>query len=155
MLITSLLSPQALRASLRSRSKEGIIEELVASLALEEKAVKREKVICSLLEREKLGSTVIGEGVAIPHGKVKGIKELICAFGRSSKGVSFGGQGEKPVHLFFLLVGPLTKAGDHLKALTKIVKMMKDEAFKEQLLSAGNEEEIYHLIREKDKEELS
>lgn len=155
MLITPLLSPQALRASLTSSSKKGVIEELVGVLVLDEKAVKREEVIRSLLEREKLGSTVIGEGVAIPHGKVKGVEEVTCAFGRSLEGVSFGGQEEKPVHLFFLLVAPLTKAGEHLKALAKIAKMMKDEAFKKQLLSARTEEEIYRLISEKDKEELS
>jgi PTS system nitrogen regulatory IIA component len=106
----------------------------------------------ALLERERLGSTAIGKGVAIPHAKAKGIDQVICAFGRSSKGVDFGAEDKEPVHLFFLLLAPLDKAGDHLKALAKIAQLVKDQSFMKNLLAAKDSGGIFNLMKEKDEE---
>lgn len=152
MRITTILTPQAVRERLISLSKEEVIEELVDSLLWSDKGSQREEAIKALLTREKLGSTGMGKGVAIPHGKVQGVKGVFCAFGRSLKGVDFGAEDGRPVHLFFLLLGPEQEARTHLKALAKIAQMMKDEPFKKSLMEAKSREEIYRLIKEKDEE---
>ncbi len=152
MLITSLLDNKAIKAELVSRSKPGVIEELVGCLASQRRGLVREEIVNALLEREKLGSTALGKGVAIPHAKAKGIEKVVAAFGRSSQGVDFGAEDGKPVQLFFLLVAPLDKAGDHLKALAKIAQLVKDESFKKSLLAAKNHDAIFKLIKDKDEE---
>jgi PTS system nitrogen regulatory IIA component len=105
-----------------------------------------------LLEREKLGSTGIGEGIAIPHGKVGGLEEMLVAFGRSRAGVAFDAMDGKPVHLFFLLMAPDNSAGLHLKALAKISRMLRDPQFRKSLLEAPDQAELYRIIAEKDDE---
>ncbi len=152
MLITSLLDNKAIKAELVSRSKPGVIEELVGCLVSQRQGLVREEIVNALLEREKLGSTAIGKGVAIPHAKAKGIENVVAAFGRSSQGIDFGAEDGKPVHLFFLLVAPLDKAGEHLKALAKIAQLVKDESFKKSLLAAKNHDAIFKLIKDKDEE---
>ncbi|HQC23908.1 MAG TPA: PTS sugar transporter subunit IIA, partial [Syntrophales bacterium] len=103
-----------------------------------------------LLEREKLGSTGIGDGIAIPHGKLKGLERLVISFGRSRQGVDFDAIDGKPVHIFFLLMAPESSTGQHLKALAKISRMLKDPGFRSDLMAAENAEEIYRKIAEKD-----
>lgn len=152
MLITSLLDNKAIKAELVSRSKPGVIEELVGCLASQRRGLVREEIVNALLEREKLGSTALGKGVAIPHAKAKGIEKVVAAFGRSSQGIDFGAEDGKPVQLFFLIVAPLDKAGDHLKALAKIAQLVKDESFKKSLLAAKNHDAIFKLIKDKDEE---
>ena len=149
MLIANLLSPSSI-VQLNSQTKEGVIEELIAVLNLDER--RRKEAIKALLEREGLGSTGLGDGVAIPHGTIKGIEHILLALGRSSRGVDFRADDGKPVHIFFLLLAPEGKADFHLRALAKICNMMKDEKFRRALLSARGAEEIYHLIKVKDEE---
>jgi PTS system nitrogen regulatory IIA component len=103
-----------------------------------------------LLDREKLGSTGIGDGIAIPHGKLKGLESLVISFGRSRGGIDFESIDGKPVHIFFLLMAPESSTGQHLKALAKISRMLKDPEFRSDLMSAKNTEEIYRKIAEKD-----
>ncbi len=105
-----------------------------------------------LLEREKLGSTGIGDGIAIPHGKLAGLDEMVIAFGRSREGIDFEAMDGKPVHLFFLLMAPENSAGQHLKALAKISRMMKDELYRRALLEAKTHEDLVRIIAEKDDE---
>ena len=103
-----------------------------------------------LLEREKLGSTGIGDGIAIPHGKLKGLDRLVISFGRSRQGIDFDAIDGKPVHIFFLLMAPESSTGQHLKALAKISRMLKDPDFRSDLMAAKSAEEIYRKIAEKD-----
>jgi PTS system nitrogen regulatory IIA component len=102
------------------------------------------------LEREKLGSTGIGDGIAIPHGKMKGIEELVTSFGRSIKGVDFESIDNKPTHLFFLLVAPENSAGVHLKALARISRLLKDSGFRNRLMEASDRQDLFRIIAEED-----
>jgi len=103
-----------------------------------------------LFEREKLGSTGIGEGIAIPHGKITGLDQLILSFGRSAVGIDFDAMDGKPVHLFFLLIAPENSAGQHLKTLAKISKMLKDSVFRTKLMAAKSKDELYKIIANQD-----
>ena len=100
--------------------------------------------------RESLGSTGIGDGVAIPHGKVSDLHELVVAFGRSKKGIAFDAIDGKPVHLFFLLLAPENSTGQHLKALAKISKMLKTPNFRKKLIEAKTKSDLYKAIVEQD-----
>jgi PTS system nitrogen regulatory IIA component len=107
-------------------------------------------MVKTLLDREKLGSTGIGDGIAIPHGKLADLDELIVSFGRSRQGVEFDSMDGKPANLFFLLLAPENTTGLHLKALAKISKMLKDSAFRKKLIEAKSKDELYVIIADKD-----
>ena len=124
------------------------MRELVHVLAQAEKQVNEDRMIEILLERESLGSTGIGEGVAIPHGKSKEVDKILASFGRSLPGMDFQSLDGKPTHLFFLLIAPENSAGMHLKALAQISRLMKDQAFRKRLMDAHSAEEIYSLFSE-------
>ena len=103
-----------------------------------------------LAERERLGSTAIGDGIAIPHGKLAGVNSIIGVFGRHQRGVDFDSLDGGPTYLFFLLVAPEDSASLHLKALARVSRLMKDPAFRERLSSAPDAAEIFRLIKEED-----
>jgi PTS system nitrogen regulatory IIA component len=109
-------------------------------------------VVEVLMERERLGSTGIGDNVAIPHGKLANLSDLRLAFGRSLTGVNFDSMDGKPSQLFFLLLAPVNSAGLHLKALAKISRMLMNATFRENLMQAGEGHDIYQLLKEKDEE---
>jgi PTS system nitrogen regulatory IIA component len=119
-------------------------------LVQEGKLPDQDRVVEVLLEREKLGSTGIGDGIAIPHGKMGGIKELVASFGRSITGVNFESVDNKPTHLFFLLVAPENSAGVHLKALARISRLLKDPSFRNRLMEAGDRQDLFRTIIEAD-----
>jgi len=150
MKILDILDKRMIIPQLTSISKEGILRELVRVLARVEKQIDEERMMQVLLERESLGSTGIGEGVAIPHGKSKDVQRLLASFGRSLPGMDFQSMDGKPTHLFFLLVAPENSAGIHLKALAKISRLMKDQSFRRRLMEAKSAEEIYALFSEGD-----
>jgi PTS system nitrogen regulatory IIA component len=108
-----------------------------------------EAMLNVLLEREKLGSTGIGDGIAIPHGKMSGLNDLMISFGRSKDGIDFNAMDGKPVHLFFLLMAPENSAGQHLKILAKLSRMLKDTNFRKKLMSAKSKDELYKIIEER------
>jgi len=135
---------------LSSNNKDGALRELVRVLAQVERQVDEDRMMEILLERESLGSTGIGEGVAIPHGKSKDVKKLLASFGRSLPGLDFQSMDGKPAHLFFLLVAPENSAGIHLKALARISRLMKDQVFRKALMEVSSAEEIYALFSEED-----
>jgi PTS system nitrogen regulatory IIA component len=151
MNITDILSPQLILSDLTAKSKKGVLEELVSHLARYEEKVNEEDLLKVLLEREKLGSTGINDGIAIPHGKLKGIEGLLTVFGRSRDGIDFGALDGKPSHLFFLLVAPENSAGAHLKALARISRIAQSETFREKCMSADTSESLFQLISEEDK----
>jgi PTS system nitrogen regulatory IIA component len=105
-----------------------------------------------LLERERLGSTGIGDGVAIPHGKLHGVTHPIISFGRSLKGLDFESMDGEPAFLFFLLVAPENSASVHLKALAKIAKILKNGSFRKVLMEASTKQELYQTIIQNDEE---
>jgi len=150
MKILDILDKRMIIPQLASREKEGVLRELVRAILGVEKQVHEERLMEILLEREKLGSTGIGEGVAIPHGKSKDVQRLLASFGRSLPGVDFQSMDGNPAHLFFLLVAPENSAGIHLKALARISRLLKDNTFRNRLMGASRAEEIYSLFSEED-----
>jgi PTS system nitrogen regulatory IIA component len=150
MKITDILDESSILQDLRSTNKKGVLEELSSVLVERGKLPDRDKVVEVLLEREKLGSTGIGDGIAIPHGKMKGIRELVTSFGRSIKGVNFESIDNKPTYLFFLLVAPENSAGIHLKTLARISRLLKDPSFRNRLMEAKDRQDLFRIIAEED-----
>ena len=150
MKILDILDVRVVVPELNSRSKEGVLRELVHALSRTESQVDEERTVEILLERESLGSTGIGEGVAIPHGKSKAVKRIVASFGRSVPGLDFQSLDGKPAHLFFLLLAPENSAGMHLKALAQISRLLKDAAFRKRLQDAKSADEIFSIFAEGD-----
>jgi len=150
MKITDILDEASIIQDLRSTSKKGVLQELSTVLVEGGKLPDRDKAVQVLLEREKLGSTGIGDGIAIPHGKMKEIKELVTSFGRSIDGVDFESIDNKPTYLFFLLVAPENSAGIHLKALARISRLLKDPSFRNRLMEARDRGDLFRIIAEED-----
>ena len=150
MQILDFLSPEAIKMSLESKSKKDVIKELVDLLFATGKVKDKKKMVQTLMEREELGSTGIGQGIAIPHGKSDTVTDLAAAFGLSTEGIGFESLDGEPVNIFFLLVAPENSAGIHLKALARISRLMKDQTFRKRLMEANSSEEIYALFSEGD-----
>ncbi len=148
MKILDILDKRLIVPEIASKTKEGVLRELVHVLAQVEKQVNEDRMTEILLERESLGSTGIGDGVAIPHGKSREVKKILASFGRSLPGMDFQSLDGKPTHLFFLLIAPENSAGMHLKALAQISRLMKDQAFRKRLMDAHSAEEIYSFFSE-------
>ena len=152
MNIMGFLDDRAVTTNVASQNKEDVIRELVGLLvkadSIKEKDVN--KLIQILLKRESLGSTGIGQGVAIPHGKADCVTKLVAAFGVSRSGVNFDSLDGEPVHLFFLLVAPEDSAGPHLKALARISRLLKDKHFRDSLQASRDEKALIKIIREED-----
>ena len=151
MKICDLLQKEAIVPDLKSSNKIEVLEELVAPLA-EIAAVNREDLVKVLMERERLGSTGIGGGIGIPHGKLKDLESLVLGFGLSHKGVDFESLDGKPTHIFFLLVTPENSMGLHLKVLARISRILKIDPFKDRLLNAADADEILAIIKEEDED---
>ena len=150
MKISDILDESVVLPDLTSKTKKSVLEELVSHLAQFEEKVNKEELLKVLLEREKLGSTGINDGVAIPHGKLKNIDTLLVAFGRSREGIDFGALDGKVSHLFFLLVAPERSAGTHLKALARISRIAKNEDFRKKCMKAKTGEDLFKLMVEED-----
>lgn len=151
MRILESLQREAILSDLKSQDKKGILEELVAPVA-RIAGVGHEDLMRVLLERERLGSTGIGGGIGIPHGKLKDLETHVLGFGLSRKGVNFESMDGQPTHIFFLLITPENYTEIHLKLLARLSRILKHEPFKERLLNAANGDEIYSIIKEEDEE---
>jgi len=151
MNIEDMLEKEFIIENLKSRTKKEVLIELSDVFMNSITAVNRDSLIEVLLEREKLGSTGIGEGIAIPHGKLAGLEKLVISFGRSMTGVDFDSLDGNPVYIFFMILAPENSAGQHLKALAKISRMLKDVSFRESLMNIKTSEDAYNLIIEKSK----
>ncbi len=150
MKIMDFLNPKAISANLQATDKEGVISELVDLLIKVREIKDKNEMVKALLEREALGSTGIGQGIAIPHAKSESVKELVSAFGLSRKGVNFDALDGEPVSIFFLLVAPPDSAGPHLKALARISRLLRDKFFRETLKNAKDAKDILRIIKEED-----
>ncbi|PKN05717.1 MAG: PTS fructose transporter subunit IIA [Deltaproteobacteria bacterium HGW-Deltaproteobacteria-9] len=150
MKIVKMLKPEYIIEALQSDKKRDVLLELSAPFLKNYPELDPDVTLSILMEREKLGSTGIGEGIAIPHGKLAGLDNLIVCFGRSAAGIDFNAMDGNPVHLFFLLLAPENSAGQHLKALAKISKMLKDSRFRAKLMEAKSSDEIFGMISQQD-----
>lgn len=151
MKILDTLERGAIIAELNASDKKGVLEELTAPLA-PASGVNHEEMVRVLLERERLGSTGIGGGIAIPHGKLKSIESLLMGFGRSRQGVDFEAMDGKPAHIFFLLLAPEDSTGAHLKMLARLSQLLKNSVFKERLMNAVDWRELYTVIEKEDQD---
>jgi len=151
MKICDVLDRNSILADLKARNKKGILEELVVPVA-EIAGVSQKDLTKVLMERERLGSTGIGGGIGIPHGKMKNLESLVLGFGLSRKGVDFESLDGQPTHIFFLLVTPENSTGLHLKLLARISRILKNDPFKSRLLEAVDSDEILGIITEEDEE---
>ena len=148
MRIMDYLCKNAIAVDLKARNKKEVINEMTAVLAKTNKISDKEKVVKILLEREELGSTGIGQGIAIPHGKTNQVDDVIITFGSSKQGIDFESLDGEPVYLLFLLLAPLESSGVHLKALAKISRLLKDKYFRQALRDAKNIDEVIKVIKE-------
>jgi PTS system nitrogen regulatory IIA component len=151
MKITEVLHKEAILVDLKANDKKGVLEELskpVSQIA----GIKQQDLVKVLLEREQLGSTGIGGGIGIPHGKLKNLENLVLGFGLSRKGIDFDSMDRRPTHIFFLLVTPENSTGLHLKVLARISRLLKNEDFKEKLLQISDAEEFLNEIEQVDYE---
>ena len=151
MRILDFLSDQDIKVDLKAKNKREVIEELVDLLVASGQVTDKKKMVQILLEREDLGSTGIGQGIAIPHGKSESAKELAAAFGLSKAGVAFEALDGEPVNVFFLLVAPEGTAGAHLKALARISGLLKDKYFRKKLMAAQSVSDVVAVIQEEEK----
>ncbi|MGO9607521.1 MAG: PTS sugar transporter subunit IIA [Candidatus Binataceae bacterium] len=150
MKVTEILSPEMVLPDLNGNSKEEVLRELAQGFAAKYPEIKLDELAAVLSERERLGSTAIGDGIAIPHGKLRGVTKILGAFGRHRKGVDFESLDGNPTHIFFVLLAPEDSASLHLKALARVSRLLKDEGFRTRLLNAPDPAEIYRLIKEED-----
>jgi len=150
MKIADLLAPAAVVAEMKAGGKNAALEELTDAMAQAHAGLDRDAVLRVLHERERLGSTGIGDGVAIPHGKLKNVDQLLLSFGRSRDGIEFDSMDGKPAHLFFLLLASEESVGVHLKTLARISKLLKSPAVRDALLAAGDGADLYRIITEED-----
>jgi PTS system nitrogen regulatory IIA component len=146
MKILDYLPMEVIEADLKAKTKIEVLKELVLSLVKNGLVKDTDQALEVLLEREKLGSTGVGDGVAIPHAKFNGVKNLVAVFGRSVGGIDFESLDNKPAHLFFLFLAPENSAALHLKVLDRISRLLKKPDFRESLMRARDREEIYKAI---------
>ena len=149
MRLIDILDETSIVADLQASDKIEALEILVEAMTRSNE-INKQDILNVLLEREELGSTGIGDGIAIPHGKSPEITQIISGFGLSKQGIEFDSLDGKPAHLFFLLVAPENSPGTHLKVLARISRMLKNVNFREKLLEANSQHEIYQIISEED-----
>lgn len=150
MKITDMFRKEFIIEDLKAKGKQEVLVELSAVFLRGDVTFDQDALVNTLLEREQLGSTGIGDGIAIPHGKHHDLEHLMISFGRSKNGVEFNAMDGKPVHIFFLLVAPENTTGQHLKVLAKISRMLKDRRFRENLKEAITRDDLYRIIAERD-----
>ncbi len=152
MKINDFLCSKAISSELKSTKKADVIAELVDLLinagSIDKK--HRKKILEILMAREALGSTAIGQGIAIPHGKYDHIKKLVGCLGISKKGINFDSLDGEPAYIFFLLVAPVDSAGPHLKALARISRLLKDKYIRENLKTAEDNKSILTIVQQED-----
>lgn len=150
MKVSELLKPEFVIADLKGETKEEIINELVDLFKSDVRVEDIEKVRTAVIDREKVMSTGVGKGFAIPHGKTNAVKEIIGAFGRIKDGIDYESLDGNPVNLVFLLVGKDNLISTHIKLLSRISRLMNKDDFRHRLLEANDEKEIINLFTEEE-----
>lgn len=148
MRLGDFLCKKAISVDLKKSTKKEVVEELIQLLVDADVVEKKNKnkIFDVIIAREELGSTAIGQGVAIPHAKYDGVDKLVASLGISKEGVNFDSLDGEPAHIFFLLIAPVDSAGPHLKALARISRLLKDKFFRDSLKNAENIKDILKLI---------
>jgi PTS system nitrogen regulatory IIA component len=150
MKISNFLTLKAINVNLQSTGKLDVLAELGQLLASDDTDIEESAIVTALIERERLATTGIGNGIAIPHAKIDGLSRLKGALGISQTGIPFDAVDEKPVHVFVALLAPRGATEEHLKALAKISRLLKNEALWTKLLTTKSKEELFHAIIEAD-----
>lgn len=154
MRLTEVLTEDMIKIPLVAKDKDGILEELVELVASVKPVSDKAGLLKAIKDREKLMSTGVGKGIAIPHGKSNAVKELVVAVGSTPLGIDFGALDGEPVRLFFFLASPLDVFGPHVRALAKISRLLNVDSTREKLLSAKTPKELLNILEtEEDKEE--
>ena len=156
MQIMDFLSKKAILIDINSTKKEDVIKEMV-DLLVESGDIERRnrnKLIDALMSREALGSTAIGQGIAIPHAKCDCVDKLVASFGLSKKGVDFDSLDGELAYIFFLLVAPQDSAGPHLKALARISRLLKDKYFRDSLRTCIDDKSVIKIITQEDEKKI-
>ncbi len=152
MKLAEIIEKNSIVPELKANDKAGVLEELAQVISDHVPSIEKEALVKVLVERERLGTTGIGDGVAIPHGKLKGIGRPIISFGRSKVGIDFESIDSLPVYLFFLLVATDNSSGIHLQVLAKIPRILKSNTFRKKLMETTTREELYQTIVQADEE---
>jgi nitrogen PTS system EIIA component len=150
MKISEILEKDFIIADLSGKDKQSVLTELTQFLEANKAIKNKDALFSALLEREKLGSTGIGENVAIPHAKSEEVERILTLFGRSVDGIDFDSLDKKPVHFVCLVVAPTNSTGHHLKALARISRLLKNQNLREGILKAQNKNEIYSILLDED-----
>ncbi|MDD5614072.1 MAG: PTS sugar transporter subunit IIA [Candidatus Omnitrophica bacterium] len=148
MKVSELLKKNLIKLEIEAVDKQGVIKEMVDIMRDCAQIENGDVFLNDVYAREKLGSTGIGDGIALPHARSKGIKQLILVFGRSTEGVEFDALDGNPVHLVFLIGTPKEDVGNYLKTLAQLSRLLKKEHFRKRILAADSEEEIFEIFKE-------
>lgn len=151
MRILDVLQPNAIIRNLQASDKQGVLQELAAPLA-SHAGVATPVLLRVLLEREQLGSTGIGGGIGIPHGKLDTLDRVLLGLGLSRRGIDFDSLDGRPTRIFFLIVTPAENTGLHLKLLARISRLLKNDLFQQRLLQAATDEEVLAIIDAEDED---
>lgn len=151
MRILDFLDKESIELDITAKTKKEVIEELVELLAKKNVILDKKATLDSLFEREELGSTGVGQGIAIPHSKTKGVKDLVAAFGVSKEGVDFDALDGEPVNIFFLLLAPEGAAGLMLKALARVSNFLKNKYYRRKILEASDRAAVVQTIEEEER----
>jgi PTS system nitrogen regulatory IIA component len=152
MKLSEIIEEEDIISDLKASDKKSVLEELAEVISNHEPSINKKDIVKVLVERERLGTTGIGDGVAIPHGKLNGVKQPLISFGRSKKGMDFDAMDGQPAYLFFLLIAPENSSGIHLEILARIAKILKNSAFRKKLMEADTRKECYQTIIQNDEE---
>ncbi|NNF99878.1 MAG: PTS sugar transporter subunit IIA [Desulfobacteraceae bacterium] len=151
MKILDVLDKKSILVDLAATDKKSVLNEMVLPVS-ELTGIRREQLVQVLMDRERLGSTGIGNGIGIPHGKLKDLESLVLGFGLSRDGVDFESMDGRPTHIFFLLMTPENSTELHLKLLARISRLLKDESFKTRLMAADSANDIISIIESEDED---
>jgi len=143
MNIESILVPQRTRCGLDAASKKKAIEQISAFMQEQLPEIDQRELYQNLIERERLGTTALGNGIAIPHCRLAGCKEIVCALIQLKKGIDFGAFDKKPVQILFLLIVPPNVVDEHLQALSMLATRLESEIYRESLLAARSDKTLY------------
>jgi len=149
--LTEFISPQLIKLELSSTQKVDAIKELIDLLDKAGFLTDADAFLKSVLEREKVGSTGIGKGIAIPHSRTATVREVVVAVGRSKEGIEFEALDSRPVHLIFLIAAPIESGGLYLKALARLSRLLRYQEFRNELMEAKSAEEIIKIISSEEK----
>ncbi len=147
MRISDILDESLVKTQLPGNSKDEIISHMIDIVSTSKKVLNREKVQEAIFEREKIMSTGVGNGFAIPHGKTDAVSDIVAAFAVTSEPIDYQSLDEQPVRLVFLLVGKDSMVGPHIKLLSRISRLMNKEEFRKKLLAAASPKEVLEIFR--------